>query len=530
MPSTAFQFDAENKLYFAQKQDSFNMCIWKYAFGSTVEGVLPSWSEYALLENAGVEFSGMTFDESSKLFVACTRDNFASTESFQDHRGVVIHYQATGHWWFVGPQFPNQGYGDELEPYWGYDAAKMEEAGFGAMVQEVSLKLDRAGNPYVAYLAGNSRMDAYLDPPFTIHVQSWGGAWTITTTATSAATSLTAIATENDAAGTSAAEDGGEGGAPTGILIIAIVVPIAVVFILVGLAVAWRYKFQSGSALASERYDAGDPTKVGVSLDESNNAEDDPEQPLVIEKPVWWDTWPERGGCVREVASPSVREAVQKLLDGTWSDVVTRDRIRAGGERETYHLEVVNVLHNKNRALWENYVRARHRICKSHVRPLDKDVATSEDPQASTFGPLEADVNEFLLFHGTKPSSADKICAGDFKINLAGSRAGTLYGNGVYFAEKSSKSDEYAADDEDGVYQGLFAMLLCRVTCGNMLYSDSVRPDGGALQEQCIRPGAAYHSVLGDREKARGTYREFIVYDNDQAYPEYVVIYRRGNV
>ena len=36
-----------------------------------------------------------------------------------------------------------------------------------------------------------------------------------------------------------------------------------------------------------------------------------------------------------------------------------------------------------------------------------------------------------------------------------------------------------------------------------------------------------FHSVLGDREKARGTYREFVVYDQDQAYPEYLIIYRR---
>ena len=31
-----------------------------------------------------------------------------------------------------------------------------------------------------------------------------------------------------------------------------------------------------------------------------------------------------------------------------------------------------------------------------------------------------------------------------------------------------------------------------------------------------------FHSVLGDRLKARGTYREFIVYEAFQAYPEYV--------
>ena len=36
-----------------------------------------------------------------------------------------------------------------------------------------------------------------------------------------------------------------------------------------------------------------------------------------------------------------------------------------------------------------------------------------------------------------------------------------------------------------------------------------------------------YDSVLGDREKCRGTYKEFVIYDADQVYPAYVVKYRR---
>ena len=36
-----------------------------------------------------------------------------------------------------------------------------------------------------------------------------------------------------------------------------------------------------------------------------------------------------------------------------------------------------------------------------------------------------------------------------------------------------------------------------------------------------------YHSVLGDREKCRGTFREYIVYDNAQVYPEWIIWYQR---
>jgi len=33
--------------------------------------------------------------------------------------------------------------------------------------------------------------------------------------------------------------------------------------------------------------------------------------------------------------------------------------------------------------------------------------------------------------------------------------------------------------------------------------------------------------VLGDRKASVGTYREFVVYGDDQVYPEYLVLYSR---
>merc|ERR1712187_4673 len=143
-----------------------------------------------------------------------------------------------------------------------------------------------------------------------------------------------------------------------------------------------------------------------------------------------------------------------------------------------------------------------------------------------SLGPLETDCNEFMLFHGTKPSACEAICKSDFMVKMAGANAGTLYGPGIYFGENSSKSDEYASDGPTGIYKGLYAMLLCRVTCGRMLYTDAVSPDTNGIVQKCTVT-QQYDSVLGDREKARNTYREFIVFNNDQAYPEYVIIYRR---
>lgn len=111
-------------------------------------------------------------------------------------------------------------------------------------------------------------------------------------------------------------------------------------------------------------------------------------------------------------------------------------------------------------------------------------------------------------------------------MQLAGSNAGTLYGPGLYLAENSSKSDEYAADEDSGIYRGLYAMLICRVTCGRILYTDELKPVKSRLTQQCTLE-KRYDSVLGDREKTKGTYREFVVYNSAQVYPECVILYKR---
>merc|ERR1719352_1944404 len=112
---------------------------------------------------------------------------------------------------------------------------------------------------------------------------------------------------------------------------------------------------------------------------------------------------------------------------------------------------------------------------------------------------------------------------------MAGSNAGTLLGRGIYLAECVSKSDEYTTSDS----RGRRTMLVCRATLGRVLYTDQYRPQVEFLERCCgfkQAPGKGqYDSVLGDREKCSGTYREFVVFDNDFVYPEYIVRYRRAD-
>merc|ERR1740121_3279886 len=139
-----------------------------------------------------------------------------------------------------------------------------------------------------------------------------------------------------------------------------------------------------------------------------------------------------------------------------------------------------------------------------------------------------AEVNEVFLFHGTKKQAAEKITTGDVRVNLAGSNAGTLYGRGVYFAESSAKSDEYTWPERgclESADKATRHMLLCRVVLGRGLYSDTVETDPRECESACVE--GKYHAVVGDRRKCRGTFREFIVFDEEQVYPNYILEYRR---
>lgn len=72
-------------------------------------------------------------------------------------------------------------------------------------------------------------------------------------------------------------------------------------------------------------------------------------------------------------------------------------------------------------------------------------------------------------------------------------------------------------------------ILLCLSCLGRVNYNDERRPDGDALAASCKGDSGTFHSILGDREKIRGTYREIVVFDEDLIYPGYICRYTRVN-
>jgi hypothetical protein len=189
--------------------------------------------------------------------------------------------------------------------------------------------------------------------------------------------------------------------------------------------------------------------------------------------------------------------------------------------------EVVQIQHVDN---WKRYETNFERIVGSMTaadgslwaEKIDPDLLTCALANELDVLPLiQHEHTERWVFHGTTAKGLEGIIADDFDIRKSGSHAGTLYGSGIYTAECSSKADEYTEENS----KGLRALLLCRATLGRILYVDDKHVDKNAITRE--RDVRSCHTIVGDRLKANGTFREFVLSDRNQVYPEFIIFYRR---
>ena len=128
----------------------------------------------------------------------------------------------------------------------------------------------------------------------------------------------------------------------------------------------------------------------------------------------------------------------------------------------------------------------------------------------------DAHLGEKLLFHGTRSNNPKEIYGGDASFDIRFSNNG-LWGQGNYFAVNASYSNNYA--HTEGPYR---QMLVATVLTGLSYYSQPSQyrkpplcstADGGINRR--------YDSVCGDT----GGSRVYITYDNERAYPMYLITY-----
>lgn len=126
--------------------------------------------------------------------------------------------------------------------------------------------------------------------------------------------------------------------------------------------------------------------------------------------------------------------------------------------------------------------------------------------------------NVRALFHGSGPQNILGICKHGLLMRPPGVYiSGSMFGNGLYFADQSSKSEQYAFGRFGGGsgHGNSFFMFVADVALGKIMQYQSAQP---GLHK--APPG--YHSVQGTKGYSL-LHNEFIVYDLRQHILQYLV-------
>jgi hypothetical protein len=222
-----------------------------------------------------------------------------------------------------------------------------------------------------------------------------------------------------------------------------------------------------------------------------------------------------------------VEATSMEALHGNGADLRKQFKGRRWGA-----LRVSAVYRLENHTLWERYSAFRQGM-------LARSQGMVRMPRHETIAPwmqhsqLKDAVNEVYLWHGTSGKLVDILHRQGLDNRV--SATGGLFGMGIYFTEHVSKADQYCEPypDENDI-NGTFTVILSRVCMGHVFQTKESR--NGHRDPPPFPPGTGiefYDSLLGDRGKA-GQYgfkfREMVVYDRHQAYPEFAVEYKRTNV
>lgn len=249
---------------------------------------------------------------------------------------------------------------------------------------------------------------------------------------------------------------------------------------------------------------------------------------FTMDPPRYWQNQDLSTGFDDKVPVPEATKVqIQKLLDDTFKRKSTRDR----NDKLPTRLVLQSAHRIEDANMWRRYRSKQMEMAQKRGKgftllptmPGSGEAKTTKALSQNFRSRLNPGINEMYLFHGTKPTAVMGIREDGWMLSKAGSNVGTMFGKGAYFAENSSKCDEYAQCDDSGLFEGIYAALIGRVTMGEMFY---ITESNIPAIDKAMSSGE-YDSVLGDREAPVNTYREFVAFDEAMIYPEFVVLYRR---
>ena len=275
--------------------------------------------------------------------------------------------------------------------------------------------------------------------------------------------------------------------------------------------------------------------------------------------------------CIRELPLPAAFAAGPALPS------VKREAVRAAEAAEARRVlqrfgettaglnpeAISRVWRVQNRRLWGRYADRRAEVADG-ARLATPPLYPSEQAHPSASTALLPAAGERLLFHGADAGTISAIVAGGFECRIA-SMGGAL-GAGAYFAEHASYSNNYSRMPPHaagpgptarapppppawlrGVPAHLHAAMLARAGLAHEAPHPAAAADADAVRSITPAPGCllmivarvalgrtgqaapqmriappGFHSV-GDNP--RGQCQIYAVFDNFQAYPEYVLEY-----
>ena len=202
-----------------------------------------------------------------------------------------------------------------------------------------------------------------------------------------------------------------------------------------------------------------------------------------VEYPPYWDEHDKDEGNLKLV-----------LLDKDNSEEYD---VIANNFSSTLKHNIIRIERIQNKLLWRKYVDCSKRMHEYN----------------------NGKVNPLKLFHGTRYNKPEAIYEGDASFDMRYSNNG-LWGRGNYFAVNASYSHAYSHHCGGKIHQMLVALVLT----GYSFYSPpNLRPQ---FQQPPVRGTVRGITVRHDSVSGHtGGSTVYITYDNDKAYPAYLVTY-----
>lgn len=219
-----------------------------------------------------------------------------------------------------------------------------------------------------------------------------------------------------------------------------------------------------------------------------------------------------------------LRRKAEELLRETYKKKWTHDRRKRALTPEEREVTPAGFKVQEAVPLRNGELLSRYDACKARVQARVQAISggtRQHVPLTADWAPqLAGSHNEWLLMHGTSDEKAQAIVASGF--NLQHALDNGACGKAFYFAESSTKADEYSSPVQKGA---LRVLLLCKVLGGVVEYTEERCPDKKRLTA-LLQDGSA-HSVLNNREVPSRTFKEYAVANPDHILPVCLIRYRQ---